>query len=65
MGDLLMEYLKVFHFANSTILLLQTVLSAIVVIITAEFLPKVFFQIYANSLIKLFAVPAYLFYLIL
>ena len=28
------------------------------------FLPKVFFQLYANKLIKLFAVPAYLFYLI-
>jgi hypothetical protein len=26
---------------------------------TAEFLPKVFFQIYANSLIKVFAIPAY------
>jgi CBS domain containing-hemolysin-like protein len=31
---------------------------------TAEFLPKVFFQIYANSLLKFFALPAYIFYLI-
>ena len=31
---------------------------------TAEFLPKVFFQIYANSLLKIFAVPAYLFYVV-
>ena len=31
---------------------------------TAEFLPKVFFQIYANSLLKLFSFPAYLFYLL-
>ena len=29
---------------------------------TSEFLPKVFFQIYANSFLKFFAVPAYCFY---
>jgi CBS domain containing-hemolysin-like protein len=31
---------------------------------TAEFLPKVFFQIYANSLLKILAFPAYLFYVL-
>jgi len=34
-----------------------------VILITAEFLPKVLFQIYANSLLKLLAIPAYIFYL--
>jgi len=43
-------------------LLTQTLISTLVVLITAEFLPKVFFQIYANSLLKVLAVPAYLFY---
>jgi CBS domain containing-hemolysin-like protein len=42
--------------------LLQTVISTFIVLITAEFLPKVFFQIYANNLIKFFALPAYFFY---
>jgi len=31
-------------------------------LMTAEFLPKVFFQIYANSFMKFFALPAYIFY---
>tara|TARA_R110002020_G_scaffold431238_1_gene641191 strand:+ start:28833 stop:30059 length:1227 start_codon:yes stop_codon:yes gene_type:complete len=45
-------------------LLTQTIISTLVILFTAEFLPKVFFQIYANSLLKIFAVPAYLFYLL-
>lgn len=43
-------------------LLTQTVLSTLLILVTAEFLPKVFFQIYANSLLKILAVPAYFFY---
>ena len=42
----------------------QTVISTLVILITAEFLPKVFFQIYANTLLKILALPAYLFYVL-
>ncbi len=61
MGDLLMEYIPLTGFAG---LLVQTVISTLVILLTAEFLPKVFFQIYANSLVKIFAVPAYFFYVL-
>ncbi len=43
-------------------LLTQTIISTLIILFTAEFLPKVMFQIYSNSLLKLLAVPAYLFY---
>ncbi|WP_026728457.1 hemolysin family protein [Flavobacterium denitrificans] len=64
MGDLILRCIISlgFQFSDWTSLLVQTVISTLVVLITAEFLPKVFFQIYANSLVKFFAVPAYIFY---
>ncbi len=61
MGDLLMQYIPLKGFSG---LLVQTIISTLVILMTAEFLPKVFFQIYANSLVKIFAVPAYIFYIL-
>lgn len=66
MGDLIMNWFNSFHFpvSNLSSLLIQTVLSTAVILITSEFLPKVFFQIYANSIVKILALPAYIFYLL-
>ena len=44
------------------ILLYQTLISTGVILLTAEFLPKVFFQLYANRLVKFFALPAAFFH---
>ncbi|SFB68559.1 Hemolysin, contains CBS domains [Zunongwangia mangrovi] len=73
MGDLIMAWLTEIQPVNNAILnylvtdlslVTQTVLSTLLILVTAEFLPKVFFQIYANTMLKFFAVPAYLFYLL-
>ncbi|WP_345142344.1 hemolysin family protein [Flavobacterium ginsengiterrae] len=64
MGDAVLRWITAlgYQFSDLTTILIQTLISTFIVLITAEFFPKVFFQIYANSLIKIFAVPAYLFY---
>jgi len=72
MGDILQGWLESMPFGESLTylntfvqefgLLSQTIISTFVILITAEFLPKVFFQIYANRLLKFLAIPAYLFY---
>ncbi|MBE7640645.1 DUF21 domain-containing protein [Salegentibacter sp. BLCTC] len=73
MGDLLMNWLQGLQPLNSAFLeylvvdlslFTQTVISTLVILLTAEFLPKVFFQIYANSMLKFFAIPAYIFYIL-
>ena len=64
MGDLLMNWFDALglFMSDGLTLVLQILISTVVILFTAEFLPKVFFQIYANTLIKIFAVPAYFFY---
>jgi putative hemolysin len=73
MGDLLMGWFQSMlptdnAFASYMLvdlsLLSQTILSTLLILFTAEFLPKVFFQIYSNTLLKVLAFPAYLFYVL-
>src|SRR5690606_2799669 len=74
MGDLLVSWFQSMlptssgflnYMLNDFSLLTQTILSGLIILITAGFLPKIFFEIYSNSLLKVFAFPAYLFYTLL
>ncbi len=66
MGDIIIKYLHRFwpNISNFNELLLQTIISTLIILFTAEFLPKVIFQLYANKLLRLFALPAYIIYVI-
>lgn len=61
MGDVLMQWIPLDGFYE---LLVHTLISTLVILWTAEFLPKVFFQIYANQLVVILSIPAYIFYLL-
>jgi CBS domain containing-hemolysin-like protein len=59
MGKVIVSYL------GMSSILLQTFISTLIILVTAEFLPKAIFRVYANETLKLFSLPAYFFYVIL
>lgn len=46
-------------------LFLQTMLATLIVLVTGEFLPKTLFRINPNRMMSIFALPAYIFYVVL
>ena len=73
MGKLLMdwfqsflpsEYVVINYMLKDLALFTQTLISTILILVTAEFLPKALFRIYANETLKLFALPAYFFFML-
>ena len=73
MGGLLLDWFQKFlpsnyvvinYFLDDLALFTQTLISTLLILITAEFLPKALFRIYANETLKLFALPAYFFFML-
>ena len=64
MGEFLIQLLPIESFNEFTLLFLQTIISTIIILVSAEFLPKAIFRIYANEMLWFFAPLAYFFYVI-
>ena len=67
MGDFIINYLLIniiSELNELTIVLIQTSISTVIILIAAEFIPKTVFQIYSDFFIRIFALPAYIFYII-
>jgi CBS domain containing-hemolysin-like protein len=64
MGGFLIDLLSLNAYNDFSTLLIQTVISTLIILVTAEFLPKAIFRIYSNEVLKIFAIPAYFFYVV-
>jgi CBS domain containing-hemolysin-like protein len=65
MAKILEPEIRYFTESESIVLVVQTILSTLLILVTAEFLPKAFFRINPNRMLDIFAVPAKVFYFFL
>jgi len=64
MGDLIVGFLPTTVMNDFSILLFQTLISTIIILVTAEFIPKAIFRIYANEALWILAPLTYFFYVV-
>jgi CBS domain containing-hemolysin-like protein len=65
MTEFLQPKFEYYFSSPSLILLLQTIFSTIIILVTAEFLPKAIFRIHSNRFLKGFSIPLVIFYFLL
>ena len=64
MTKLLTPIFQDYFFDTYLLLLIQTIVSTLIILVTAEFLPKSIFKIYPNTTLRLFSFPICCFYIL-
>lgn len=62
---ILEPWLQTWISSTALVLLAQTLISTLVILLTGEFIPKAVFRINPNSSLKIYALPVFMFYLIM
>lgn len=58
----IIEMLTPLYATNFSVLIIQTIISTILILIVAEFIPKALFRINPNTILKIFVIPVKIYY---
>ena len=64
MTRILTPQLQLFFYSDLALLLVQTIVTTLIVLVTAEFLPKAVFRIFPNQILSIFSAPIWLFFIV-
>ena len=64
MTQILTPKLHLFLSSDLLLLLAQTIITTLIVLVTAEFLPKAIFRIFPNQILNIFSIPIWLFFIV-
>ena len=65
MTQILTPKLQLLFSSDFILLLTQTIIATLIVLVTAEFLPKAIFRIFPNQILNIFSIPIWLLFVIL
>jgi len=62
MTQILTPQITDYFSSDFALLFVQTIITTLIVLVTAEFLPKAIFRIYPNQILRIFSIPIWLFF---
>ena len=62
MTQILTPQITDYFSSDFALLMVQTIITTLIVLVTAEFLPKAIFRIYPNQILRIFSIPIWLFF---
>ena len=65
MTKILTPEIQIYLQSDVVLLLAQTIITTLIILVTAEFLPKAIFRIYPNQILRMFSIPICLFFILL
>ena len=65
MTQILTPKLELFFNSDFILLLIQTIIATLIVLVTAEFLPKTIFRVFPNQILNILSIPIWLFFVFL
>ena len=64
MTQILTPQITDYFTSDFALLFVQTIITTLIVLVTAEFLPKAIFRIYPNQILRIFSIPIWLFFVL-